>query len=154
MDWWELPHEKLQRVEVYFDRTNRPKPQPVISITRDEGADVRFFQFKFSGVVAQACGDNKELPGPGELYRLGVPTGQARLGVRGYFMGYWNRKGGFAEMIKVERDVPGWIRFEPVAHPCWPKPHGYGLAPYVVGLTPEQVPAMNDGIGEQSMAAK
>ncbi len=148
MEWPDLPHDKVQRVELYFDRAQRHLEQPRLSLMKEPGADLRFFQMKMSGVVVQTYGFKNKVPeaklSSNELHREGYPMGQHRLGIIGYRIGYWNRRAEFAEMWEVVR---GQIRtrLPPVAHPCWPAPHGYGLAPRVVGLT-EAPPLPKEGV--------
>ncbi len=129
MDWTQLPFERVQMVQLYFDRALGRK-QPVIEMAREPNADVRFFQFKRGGVVVNAG--------------MNAPAGhgQHRTGVQSYVMGYYDRARKFAQMWEVRRGVLQQKEHPIVGHPCWPRPHGYGLNPRVMGLKESDVPPL------------
>jgi hypothetical protein len=132
MDWSKVPHDRLDRVELYFDRAFK-RDQPAIVLERVPGAKLRFFQLKMGSLVANAG------------LNVAEQKGQVRTGIVGYRLGYYNETLGFAQMWEIRKHV--WqIKEHPiVGHPCWPRPLGYGLAPFVLGLTDSDVPPAPGG---------
>lgn len=138
LDWKLLPHAQITRVEIYFGREwTPPHNQPVIRLDR-AGPDLRFIQYKRGSILVNA-GMVKEPHSLGE--------GQMRTGCTHYIVGYWDPVPNITELITVGRsvdpitgDVP--LKREAVkGHPCWPRPNGFGLAPNIVRLQPEDIPA-------------
>ena len=130
-DFLDVKWYEIQTLEVYFSRDTIPD-QPAVLLERAPGADkVRFFQFKMGAVKVSAGGGGDS----GDR----LPEGQARQGTFGYRVGYWNPHTNECQAIEVTRK--GSKRLPVVAHPCWPRPYGYGLAPYVVHLRDDEVPA-------------
>lgn len=145
MEWRDLPHDKIQRVELYYARERVPVDrQPVIRFDREPGADLRFIQFK-TGALLTASGmatkKNQE-----DLKHLRM--GQERIPLISWTMGYWDKRKGECVLVEVTPNADGEGCMEiygPVPHPCWPRPIGFGLAPHTVGLTESDIPAMAGG---------
>jgi hypothetical protein len=57
-------------------------------------------------------------------------------------MGYYNETLKFAQMWEVKRGVVQPKEYPMVGHPCWPRPHGYGLSPVVMGLKDSDIPSV------------
>lgn len=138
VDWKDVPQERVVMLELYAFREERRGGggrfdcgQPVISILKQPGRDLRWIQFKRGGVlVPTTVGPDSE------------PIGQQRTGITAWVMGYWDRSVGHAEMWEVPR-VGAWppkLELQGANHPCWPRPWGFGLSPHVLGLMPEEVP--------------
>jgi hypothetical protein len=130
MDWDDVPNERIDLLEVYFDRGFR-KEQPALMIAKNPGADLCFFQMKTTGMVVNV----------GVLAHA-QHRGQERTGVHGYRIGYFDRKQNFSMMWEVQRGVWQPKEYPIVGHPCWPRPHGYGLNPTIMGLTESDVPSV------------
>lgn len=129
MEWKNLPHDRVHRLELYFAR-HRLTSQPAIRIDRQPGnPDMRFLQSKLGGVAIGAGAGNS---------RDRLDVGQQRLGVVGYRVGFWNPAANECRLFELTRDTTRDLGS--VLHPCWPAPLGFGIAPWVVGLTEEQVP--------------
>jgi hypothetical protein len=120
IEWRDLPHERVHRVELYFCRQRYQ--QPVIRMDRQPGnVQLRFIQLKLGGLVLES-GVGRDITG----------GGPRRLGIRGYRIGYWNPATNECELFEItprERLHLGKRR-----HPCELPPRGFGLAPHVVGL--------------------
>lgn len=138
LDWALLPHAQITRVEVYFGREwCPPHKQPTIRMDR-MGPALKFIQFKRGSILVNA-GVTRE--------RHSLGAGQIRTGCTHYIAGYWDPVPNITELITVGRnihpitgDIP-MTREAVKGHPCWPRPSGFGLAPNIVRLQPEQVPA-------------
>jgi hypothetical protein len=136
LQWEMLPHEKIQRLELWFgwDHTP-PHKQPVIRLDR-MGPELRFIQYKRGAIVVDAGYAVESFGG-----------GQSRTGVQSYVMGYWDPVPNITEIIEVKAQRP-FTGESPITrqavrgHPCWPRPHGFGLGPQVVQLTSEDVPTL------------
>lgn len=133
MVWDELPHARVMCLELYAFRDvyNWGGPhgngQPMIQLTRTPGHEVRWIQYKAGGLTLPA---------------QGAEPGVRRTGIFSWTVGFWDVTA--QEVATWELKKTGG---EPVktllptgCHPCWPKPLGFGLAPHVLGLTPEDVP--------------
>lgn len=125
IDWKELPHHRVRVLELYAFRDLYPN-QPLIQISAQPNHDIRWIQYKRGGLVLHTHGD----------------SGQQRLGISSWVMGYWDRTAGQAELWdyparggKVEKKD-----FSGSNHPCWPRPLGFGLSPAVLGLKDSEVP--------------
>lgn len=130
MDWKTLretvPHHRIRRLALFFAR-GRGIEQPRVFIDRlpgDRHAHFRFFQMKSAGVTVSAVGDG---------------MGQERTGIVSYRIGVWDPKAGGAHMVEVTRTGKEHHQLDG-GHPCWPKPFGWGFAPFVLGLTEADVP--------------
>jgi len=131
MDWIKVPFKQIDRLELYFDRS-AGRPQPAIMLAREPNAELRFFQMKMGSLVVSA--------GINVLGNDG--NGQMRTGIVGYRIGYYNEQLQFSQMWEIRRGVKQIKEYPVVGHPCWPRPHGYGLNPVVVGLTDGDVPPL------------
>lgn len=144
MEWRDLPHERVHRVELYWARENvPPSHQPVIRLDRPQGADVRFIQFKRAALLTSAgfaakrdAADLKDLR-----------SGQERIPLISWTIGVWDKRASEAVLLEVFPDrTEGYVEVHgPVPHPCWPRPVGFGLAPHTVGLTEADIPALVGG---------
>ena len=135
LQWDMLPHDKIQRLELWFgwDHT-APQNQPVVRLDR-MGPDLRFIQMKRGAVVVNS-GFAHNLP----------QDGQMRTGVQSYTVGYWDPIPNITELIEVKRlrdqitGASAITRRAVRGHPCWPMPHGFGLAPETVQVVSDDVP--------------
>jgi len=136
VDWKELEHPKISRLEIYGFHEHYTQ-QPLFRMDRAPGAEeVRYACMTMQGIAF----------GPGIV-------GQARTGIAGWKVGWYNPKRKEFDLWQITRDER--IRLNPhgnpdrlsedgpacKGHPCWPRPHGFGIAPWVFGLTDEQVPS-------------
>ena len=130
MDWKDLPHARVNTLELYGFRS--AFAQPVITIMRQLDRELRWIQYKRGAVVVQT------------LIRAvdEVVTGQERTGITGWVVGYWDMTAGHAKLWEFNSDGSKGpiLEFEGSNHPCWSKPLGFGLAPMVLGLKDSQVP--------------
>lgn len=134
LDWKDLPHGKLQRVEIYFGREHiPPSGQPAVSLDARPGSDVRFFQRKQQAILVHAAGHIVE------------KSGQHRTGIIFYRVGFFNVTKGVGQMFEVHTqpfEIQGELRavfqYPAVRNPTWPHPgkeafnvqkHGYGIQP-------------------------
>lgn len=137
VDWAQLPHARVCQLELYAFRSAYKK-QPLVSITRNHNHQVRWIQYKRGGLLinsASVVGKDKDL----------IEPKVRRTGVTAYVIGYWDMTAGEAKYWEVPASGNGGNRFpgyeyEGRNHPCWPRPHGFGFNPKVLGLKPEQVP--------------
>lgn len=121
LDWKDLPHERVHRLEVYFCRQSFPR-QPVVRIDRMPGQVLRWIQLKMGGLVLNAGAGIREPFG----------AGVQRLGIVGYRIGWWNPAARECRLLEV---TPRGVKdLGTRQHPCEPAPRGFGLAPHVVGL--------------------
>lgn len=140
IDWAELPHARVRCLELYAFRASRPgETQPLISVQAQPGRDLRWIQYKRTGIVVSAGG--------------GVADGQRRTGIESWTVGYWDRTVGQMQMWRIPRRGP-WpsekyplLELDGANHPCWPRPLGFGLAPHVLGLSADDVPPVPEGFG-------
>lgn len=136
VDWRDLPHAKINRLEVYGFHEHYTH-QPLIRIDREPGAvDLRYACMTMQGLAF----------GPGIV-------GQARTGIAGWKVGWFNPARKEYDLWEIRRDhrkrlnPAGSPQYLPEnsnsckGHPCWPRPYGFGIAPYVFGLTEEDVPS-------------
>ena len=133
IDWKNLPHGRVKVLELYAFRDIYPN-QPLIQIAAQPNHDILWIQYKRGGLLIQTANNPHAI----------TNTGQSRTGVSSWVMGYWDRTVGQAQIW----DYPargGKIQkkeFSGRNHPCWPTPLGFGLSPHVLGLNPEDVPAL------------
>lgn len=132
IDWKQLPHERVVMLELYAFRDVYSR-QPVIQIQRQPGRDLRWIQYKKSGLIAHAGHRDR---------RREIEGGQARTGITMWMIGYWDRTVGQCQIFGVPARGGEWDRleFDGSNHPCWPRPLGFGLSPVVLGLSGEDVP--------------
>jgi hypothetical protein len=135
VEWRDLPQERVQAVELYAFHGHWGE-QPILRIDREPGfPQMRFIQMKLRGLIVPTHG----------------ARGLERTGIAGYRIGYYNPPRAEYDLLELtpqyrsQMDPAGGFR-PPGApplkgHPCWPRPHGFGLAPHTVGLTEDQVPS-------------
>jgi hypothetical protein len=116
MEWKQLPHDRLTRVELYFAKDKYPD-QPAWRCDRDPELEMRFIQMKLGSVVIAT----DTIAG----------GGQHRTGVVGYRMGFWIPGRKECQMWEVTRTELTYMG--EVKDPCAPRPEGFGLAPFVIG---------------------
>jgi len=136
LDWKELPHERISRLEVYGLHEFYTH-QPLIRLDRPPGMaeqDVRFCCLTMGGLAVGTSGDQ----------------GQMRTGVAGWKVGWMNPVRREFDLWEITRT--GRRRLNPAGgylngdgaplkgHPCWPKPAGFGIGSFVFGLTDADVP--------------
>jgi hypothetical protein len=135
VDWKDLDQTKIERIEVYGFHEEYTE-QPLMRIDRQPGAA----ELRFCCLTMQALAF-----GPGIL-------GQARTGVAGWKLGWYNPHLKEFDLWEIKRE--GRNRLNPSGspvhlpsngnackgHPCWPRPYGFGIAPYVFGLKDYEVP--------------
>jgi hypothetical protein len=139
VEWRDLPHDKILRVELYWARHRvEPSRQPVVRLDRPVGMNVRFFQFKTGGVLIQG-GQSSGVPVSHNVFK-DLSRGQERTGIIAWTVGYWDKDNGEAKLVEVTKTEI--IQRGPVCHPCWPTPYGFGLSPQAVGITEADVPSM------------
>lgn len=116
LEWKDLPHNKLTRVELYFAREKYPN-QPVWRADREPGLEMRFIQMKMGSVVLATDA----------LQTRGVQ----RTGVVGYKIGIWVPQRQECQMWEITRSEMNFMG--KVKDPCAPRPEGFGLSPHVIG---------------------
>lgn len=133
-EWKDLPHDKVERVELYFLREHGYADRACIRIDRQPGADaMRFIQFKRDGITVEAGVTPRDMFSPA--------AGQRRTGTFAYVIGFWDPRNKECQLHEFNvRD--GYVNHGSVMHPCWPKPIGFGLNPSVLGIAPGDVPAV------------
>lgn len=153
IDWDDLPHERVEELHLYFAR-DRYDTQPIVRLVRWPDAPMRWIQMKMRGLQAQAMVVPRE--------ERDQDAGVQRTEIQGYRMGYYNPAmlgvTGPPDMrysptliIEVTREE---VRQAPHnCHPCWPRPHGLGFAPKVLGLTADDVPSPPDAAGNRDELA-
>jgi hypothetical protein len=63
-----------------------------------------------------------------------------------YRLGFWDTVANVTKLVEVglkgagDGKITGNIQELQAAHPCWPKPLGFGINPVFVGLKPNEVP--------------
>jgi hypothetical protein len=114
LEWRDLPHDRLTRVELYFARERFPD-QPAWRADRELGLDMRFIQMKMGSIVIDSTGMD----------------GQKRTGIIGYRMGFWIPSRKECQMWEFTRN--GYEYMGNVKDPCAPRPEGFGFAPHVIG---------------------
>lgn len=140
VEWDDLPHEKVTRLELYFARDTFPD-QPVVRLDRlDE--PIRWVQMKMRGLQVDAAAVDPRAGGEG--------SSPKRTPVQGYRLGYFapgrlDMPDGvgwqYAPLLYIEVMRSGEIeRYAHDLHPCWPRPHGLGWNPAVLGIEPSDVP--------------
>ena len=135
VDWKDLDQTKIHRLEVYGFHEFYTQ-QPLLRVDREPGAkELRYACLTMQGLAF----------GPGIV-------GQARTGIAGWKVGWYNPTIKQYDLWEIKRDSrkrlnpagsPKYLHPESLAckgHPCWPRPHGFGIAPYVFGLTERDVP--------------
>jgi len=116
LEWKNLPHEKLTRVELYFGRKGIPD-QPAFRADCEPGFGMRFIQMKMGGVTIAT---DRSSGG-----------GQHRTGVVGYRMGFYVPSRKECQMWEITREKI--IFMGKVTDPCAPRPKGFGFGPHVIG---------------------
>lgn len=143
--WRDVPQRQVERLELYFARhVVPPSAQPVVRLDRPAGTEVRWIMFKSGGAVLRSVAVSKDVPKAALRDLPEAWRGQERLGVTAYTVGYWAPKLEEAQMVEVRRNIQSprdILHHGPVRHPCWPRPHGFGLTPEAVGLQAHQVPS-------------
>jgi hypothetical protein len=135
IDWKSVPHPDVHVLELYAFR-DVYDAQPLVKITAPpDGHDIRWIQFKRRSIVAETAVARRTRE------RSGPSSGQSRTGISSWVMGYWDRTVGQAQYWDYPARGGKIEAFEYSGrnHPCWPRPLGFGLAPAVLGLRPEQV---------------
>ena len=129
LDWMDLPHDIVDHIELYWMRAIF-KNQPVVRISRPPGeTKIRFIQYKMRG-----------------LQFSGIAVSARRTGIMWYRLGFWDSVANVTKLIEVglkgagDGKITGNIQELQAAHPCWPKPLGFGINPVFVGLQPNEVP--------------
>lgn len=115
MQWRDLPHERVERVELYWARGQLS--QPAFRIDRAPDCHtMRFLQMKRGGIsVPTQAGER--------------PT---RHGLVAYVIGYWDPARPLAELWEIgDREVR---KLGAVKDPWAPKPEGFGLNRRAFGL--------------------
>jgi hypothetical protein len=133
LDWKDLPHDRVQRLELYGFHDFYTH-QPLFRM--DKPADAL-------DVVRYACMTMGGVAFGGHL------SGPARTGIAGWKLGWLNTRLMEYDIWKITRE--GRFRIDNngehlpeggaphKGHPCWPRPHGFGIGPHVFGLTESQV---------------
>lgn len=117
LDWKDLPHDRITRVELYFAR-ERYANQPVWRADREPGLNMRFIQMKMGSIVVATDMVNQIV-------------GQKRTGAVGYKIGFWVPDRKECQLWEITRtDLK---HLGNVSNPCAPAPNGFGLSPSVVG---------------------
>jgi hypothetical protein len=116
LEWKELPHDKLTRVELYFCRKKYPG-QPAWRCDREPGLEMRFIQMKLGSITIAT-----------DRVHGG---GQHRTGVVGYRVGLWIPSRKECKLWEINRSEI--IYMGEVSDPCAPRPTGFGFAPHVIG---------------------
>ncbi len=131
MDWMDLPHDIVDHIELYWYREIF-KNQPVVRISRPPGeTKIRFIQYKMRG-----------------LQFSGVAVEARRTGILWYRLGFWDSVANVTKLVEVglkgagNGKVTGNIQELQAAHPCWPKPLGFGISPVFVGITEVEIPVV------------
>lgn len=128
VEWLDVPQLRIRSLECYFDGKE-------VGLVRQEGADdMRFIQYKRGAITVEAgAGDTRDM--------AGHHPAPMRTGPQSYYIGCFSPSGQWARLFELRRGLPDPLERMPmVAHPCWPLPHGWGLAPVVIGLRPEDIP--------------
>lgn len=136
VDWRDLDHTKIDRLEIYGFYEHYTE-QPLFRMDRAPGAtELRYACMTMQGIAF----------GPGIV-------GQARTGIAGWKAGWYNPARREFDLWEITRDHraklnphgnPTYLPQNAAAckgHPCWPRPHGFGIAPFVFGLEEHQVPS-------------
>ncbi len=129
LDWMDLPHDIIDHIELYWHRDIFLN-QPVVRISRPPNeTKIRFIQYKMRG-----------------LQFSGIAVSARRTGILWYRLGFWDTVANVTKLIEVglkgagDGKVTGNIQELQAAHPCWPKPLGFGINPVFVGLQSNEVP--------------
>jgi hypothetical protein len=129
MDWMDLPHDIVDHIELYW-RRDIFLNQPVVRISRPPNeTKIRFIQYKMRGLQHGA----------------GI-VGVQRTGIMWYRLGFWDTVANVTKLVEVglkgagDGKITGNIQELQAAHPCWPKPLGFGINPVFVDLQPNEVP--------------
>lgn len=130
VDWKDLPHARIDRLELYGFHDDYTD-QPLFRMDREPGADVRYCCMAMAGIAVGT-----------DPYLL---EGQVRTGIAGWKLGWFNVARLEYDLWEVTRQgrnrlspAGGYLPHEgpPLAgHPCWQRPYGFGLAPFVFGLS-------------------
>ncbi len=136
LEWKDLPHSRIARVEVYYRRGLAD--QPCFRVDRHPGQHaIRFLVTRKGGMVAYAGAQAD----PRDKQRT---EGQHRLGFTGYQFVIWNPTtrdpDHMCQRYDIDRTKGVSRRPEVRLHPCAPKPFGFGYAPELFGLTAADVP--------------
>lgn len=136
VEWKTLDKSKIERLEIYGFHDHYTE-QPLFRMDREPGAvGVRYCCMTMQGLAF----------GPGIL-------GQARTGIAGWKIGWYNPQTKEYDLWEVKRDSrqrlnpsrsPQYLPNNGNAckgHPCWPHPYGFGIAPDVFGLKEHEVPS-------------
>lgn len=130
MDWTTLPHDIVDHIELYW-RRDIFENQPVARVSRPPGdTKIRFIQYKMRGLQFNTAKDAR------------------RTGIMWYRLGFWDTVADVTKLVEVglkgagDGHLTGNIQELQAAHPCWPKPLGFGINPVFVGLKPEDVPSV------------
>lgn len=131
MDWKYVPHDQLAHVELYWHRDIwKQDQQPVVRISRPpDEHEIRFIQYKARGLQFQ-----------------GVPENARRTPIMWYRLGFWDKVADVTRLVEVglkeagPNKITGVITPMDGAHPCWPKPLGFGMNPVILGITEADVP--------------
>jgi hypothetical protein len=131
LDWMDLPHDIVDHIELYWHR-DIFRNQPVVRISRPPNeTKIRFIQYKMRG-----------------LQFSGVSPDARRTGIMWYRLGFWDSVANVTKLVEVglkgagDGKITGDIQELQAAHPCWPKPLGFGINPVFVGITEAQVPSV------------
>jgi len=129
LDWKDLPHDIVDHIELYWHR-DIFRNQPVVRVSRPPGeTNLRFIQYKMRG-----------------LQFSGISPDARRTGIVWYRLGFWDTVANVTKLVEVglkgagDGKITGNIQELQAAHPCWPKPFGFGIAPQFVGITEKDVP--------------
>lgn len=132
LEWEDLPQDRVVRLELYFARD--VWDQPCARLDRAEGfagdSRWRWIQYKHRSKVVPA-------------HRESILDGPTRTGIQKWTVGCVRPMADGWGAVRVEFDPStGEQRQEEIrAHPCWPTTAGgWGLAPHVLGLDPDEVP--------------
>lgn len=113
MDWKDLPHEKIDMVDLYLARENIHWTQPCWSVPRLPDCQIAYIMLKMGGVVLHT--------------RPGATSGQERLGnASGYKMGFWIPSANECRMWEITRKqiTPLGVKQDPHS----PRPTGFGIS--------------------------
>lgn len=127
MDWMDIARRpdlmaKIQLVAV-FAFHGLWTEQPLMVVQKDSPG-AWFLQYKSRGLQIGVNAD----------------AGQQRTGISFWRLGYWEKEWEHPHTTLIEQ-TPDSREILSGLHPCWPKPHGFGLNPELCGLTPEEVPS-------------
>jgi len=135
VDWKDLDQTKIERLEL-FGFHEHYTDQPLMRIDRQPGAT----ELRFACMTMQGLAFGTSI------------VGQVRTGIGGWKIGWYNPTLKEYDMWEIKRDSRQ--RMNPAGspthlpnngnackgHPCWPRPYGFGIAPYVFGIKDSEVP--------------